>query len=171
MNIDLEWRRSRTNSDLTVQIEITLQKIRSVYDFWPHTQVAQIRVEKKCDFTWLGLFTLSWKKSDPVTYEQKNCISATFDMQSGCSLTESLWPHFMRENESISEARDVTIWKIWYLDYSNQIIVVNDIIPVFLIAVQMSKKHIHWNNFMKSCDSLIILKKRGKQLAQNEFIL
>ena len=67
-----------------------------------------------------------------------------------------------------SHSRDVTIWKIWYLDYSDQIITVNDIITVFLIAVQMSKKHIHWNNFMKSCDFLIILKHLKPQSYQNE---
>lgn len=44
------------------------------------------------------------------------------------------------------------IWKIWYLAYSEQIMMVDDIIAIFLIAVEMSKKHKHWKNFTKSCD-------------------
>jgi len=62
--------------------------------------------------------------------------------------------------------RDVTIWKIWCLDYSDQII--KDIIAVLFISVQMSKKHVHWHNFMKSCDSLIILKHLKPKSYQNE---
>ena len=37
--------------------------------------------------------------------------------------------------------RDVTIWEIWYVDYHDQIITVNDIIVILLIIAQMSKKH------------------------------
>ena len=65
-------------------------------------------------------------------------------------------------------ARGVPIWKIWYLDYSDKIITVNDIIAVFIISVQISKKHIHWDNFTKSCDSLIILKHLKPKSYQNE---
>ena len=42
-----------------------------------------------------------------------------------------------------------------------------DIITVF-IAVQMSKKHIHLNDFTKSCDFLVILKHQKPKSYQNE---
>ncbi len=45
-NVDLEWRKSRMESDMTVHTAVALQNIWPGSDLVPHMEVAQIVIEK-----------------------------------------------------------------------------------------------------------------------------